>query len=164
MKKIFLLSLAFLALGCSSNMFAKTNLKSKGKNMPLAQIKLSDYGAVKDGSVNAKDAFKAALDACRAKGNCELVIDPGVYLISDPEAIKLRDAVMSLKDKSQDEGTIFQFYFPYVTGLDMRNLKNVKVQTFLRIELCRTKPLHLTLALGLRRPKPLAVCRRSQAF
>ena len=95
--------------------------------MPLAQIKFSDYGARPDGSANAKDAFKAAFDACRAKGNCELIIDPGVYLISDPEAIKLRDAVMSLKDKSQDENSIFQFYFPYVTGLDMRNLKNVKV-------------------------------------
>ena len=123
-KQLALAALIVLAAGCSSSFGAP---KGKGKTMNMTKIKFSDYGAKSDGSVNARDAFKAAFDACRAKGNCELIIDPGVYLISDPEAIKLRDTVMSLKDKSQDENSIFQFYFPYVTGLDMRDLKNVKV-------------------------------------
>ena len=106
-KQLALAALLILAAGCSSSFGAP---KGKGKTMNLTKIKFSDYGARPDGSANAKDAFKAALDACRAKGNCELIIDPGVYLISDPEAIKLRDTVMSLKDKSQDENSIFQFY------------------------------------------------------
>ena len=95
-------------------------------HMPRTIIKLSDYGPAGDGTLNDRDAINAAIDACRAKPGSELIIAPGVYLISDPKAIELMHKVMDLKDEV-DENNIFVPEYPYVTGLNLRNLKDVKI-------------------------------------
>ena len=64
-KQLAVAALLVLAAGCSSSFGAP---KGKGKTMNMTKINFSDYGAVKDGSANAKDAFKAAFDACLPAG------------------------------------------------------------------------------------------------
>lgn len=54
------------------------------------QVRVNDYGAVKDGSAIATHAIQSAIDACAAKGGGVVIFEPGIYLSG---AIFLKEGV-----------------------------------------------------------------------
>lgn len=91
------------------------------------EIDASQFGARPDDGKNDITALRKAADFCRQNPGTTLVIKPGVYLLSDKEAIKLENDACSGKFGLNVEGTVFKPYYPYVKGLDFSGATDITV-------------------------------------
>lgn len=91
------------------------------------QIDAARFGAKPDDGKNDITALRKAAEYCRNNPGTTLYIRPGVYLLSDKDAIKLENEVCGGKFGLNVEGTIFKPYYPYVKGLDFTGATDVTV-------------------------------------
>lgn len=90
-------------------------------------VTASGFGAVPDDGIDDTQALRAAAEYCREHKGATLVIEPGTYIISDPDAVRLENEVLAGKHGENPEASIFTPYFPYVKGLDFEGSRDVTV-------------------------------------
>lgn len=98
-----------------------------GAPLPGKTVKASGFGAVPDDGADDSKALRQAAEYCRTHMGTTLVIEPGTYILSDPEAIRLERKVLAGEYGPDPEKAIFTPYFPYVRGLDFEGSMNVSV-------------------------------------
>lgn len=91
------------------------------------QIDAARFGAIPDDGKNDMPALRKAARYCRENPGTTLLIRPGVYLLSDKEAVKLENDACSGKFGLNVEATVFKPYYPYVKGLDFTGATDVTV-------------------------------------
>lgn len=91
------------------------------------QIDTAQFGAKPDDGKNDITALRKAAEYCRDNPGTTLHIKPGVYLLSDKDAIKLEKDACDGKFGLNVEGTVFKPYYPYVKGLDFTGATDVTV-------------------------------------
>ncbi|MFO1489743.1 MAG: right-handed parallel beta-helix repeat-containing protein [Kiritimatiellia bacterium] len=87
----------------------------------------ADFGAKPDDGVNDLPALRLAVAAAVRAGNCTLRIAPGRYDLSDDEALRLQNEVLSGK-LGNPQDRIFNRDFAYVTALDFTGADRVTVE------------------------------------
>ncbi len=92
----------------------------------VTEIHVTDFGARPDDGVNDLVPLRLAVAAAVKRGDCNLVMPPGRYLMADDEAIKLQNKAMS-GEMGNPEKAIFNRDFKYVTALDFSGAKNINV-------------------------------------
>lgn len=91
-------------------------------------VHASMFGAVPDDGKDDAPALRKAAEYCRNHKGATLIIDPGTYVLSDPDAIRLEKEVLAGEHGGNPEASIFTPYFPYVRGLDFDGSRNVTVR------------------------------------
>lgn len=92
------------------------------------QLHLADFGAVADDDRNDLDAFRKALDVCRAYPGTTLYIAPGSYIIRDEKAMEFEYKGINGQYGENVQGYFFKPKGPYVIGLDMDGFKDITIE------------------------------------
>lgn len=72
--------------------------------------------------------LRAAVAACRAHPGSVLTVPPGMYHLSDPQALALQEQALSGQLGENPERVIFRPYYPHVKGLDFAGCQDVAVR------------------------------------
>ena len=96
---------------------------SKGKTVSAAR-----FGARPDDGKDDTKAFRKAAKYCRTHPGTTLVLQPGVYELTDPEARQLEADVLAGRLGSDPEKKMFTPYREYVKGLDFAGSRDVTVE------------------------------------
>lgn len=103
-----------LLAGLPAGLFART-------------VNVADYGAKPDDGQNDLPALRAALAEAKKEPGSTLSIPPGRYDLSEPEAVKLQETVLSgAWGNPQDR--LFNRDYKYVTALDFSGAKKLTVE------------------------------------
>lgn len=91
-------------------------------------LSVSKFGAKPDDGKDDTKALRKAAKYCREHPGTTLIIPPGTYGLTDPEAKQLEEDVLAGKYGSDPEKKMFTPYFPYVSGLDFSGSRGVTVE------------------------------------
>ena len=112
------------------------------------KVCVTDFGAIPNDSINDLEAFNKCIQHCKAHAVREMVIPKGTYLLSHPEAKQLMNQVMNREMGENPEKVIFTPYYPYVKGMDLNGVEELKISGEGALLLCDgwMEPLSLNQA------------------
>jgi hypothetical protein len=89
-------------------------------------VSVAAFGAIPGDNLNDLPALRQALAAAIERSPCGLLIPPGRYNVSEPDAVRLQDDVMNGR-MGNPEKQLFNRDFKYVTGLDFSGANGITV-------------------------------------